>query len=277
VVNNQLYLIDRDGGDRRLLVDNASVDPGATEFATTQRISAPRFSPDGRFLAYGYDGLWILDTATNEAVHLIQNETNPLKLYTPVEWAPNSLQLLLNVATPDTNTIAFVNPGVEPLITEVEIRNVCCQVAWSPDSSSLVVAAPFIGSVAAGLWRYDALSGERTELVPNQADGLFQFAGWPLDLGGSLRYFYASSAEVPSGDPLLFMVQTGSDGQAERTQLRPDAFGQIGEVLWALDGSLALVVQLGQDGISGSVVLASADERQLELLVDSAQSLRWGN
>jgi hypothetical protein len=72
-------------------------------------------------------------------------------------------------------------------------------------------------------------------------------------------------------------VTGGLDGLSDRTQLRPDAFSNLVEVLWAEDGSLALVVQAGPDGgPAGSVLLAASDGRQLRLLLDGARMLRWG-
>jgi len=139
------------------------------------------------------------------------------------------------------------------------------------------VASPYFGLIEPGAWRYDAQTGASTGLLDARDEGLFHFAGWPLYLaGGSLTYFYASSAEAPQGDVPLYMVTGGLDGN-QRIQLRPDAFSNLAEVLWAEDGLLALVVQVGPDGgQAGSVLLAASDGRQLELLLDDARMLRWG-
>lgn len=284
VTDNQLYLIDADGGDRRLVVDNAAADSTAVDYVFTKRISDPRFSPDGRYLAYAYDGLWILDLSNNQAVHLLQNviagegdDASAEVFYAPVEWAPNSLQMLLMIGGSESITLAFVNPGAEQLITELDGANepICCQVAWAPDSSFALVANPYIGLIEPGLWRYVASSGEADSLLEETSDAL-QFAGWPLVLpNGDLQYFYASTAAAESDVP-LFMVRSAGDGVASRTQLRPDAFSQISEALWAEDGTLALLVQRGPGGTAGSVLLAYADGRQVKLLFDGGQGLRWG-
>lgn len=286
VTHNQLYLIDADGGHRRLVVDNAAADPNAPEYVFTERISDPRFSPDGRYLAYAYDGLWILDMSNNQAVHLLQNETahdgEELRaevFYAPVEWAPNSLQMLLLIGSSESMTLAFVNPGAESLITEFDESNepVCCQVAWAPDSSFALVANPTVGLIEPGLWRYVANSGAGEALLEESND-LLQFAGWPLVLpNGDLQYVYASTAAVPESEAPLFMVRSAADGETNRTQLRPDAFSNISEVLWAEDGTLALMVQRGPGGgMAGSVLLAHSDGSQLQLLFDGGQELRWG-
>lgn len=285
VTRNQLYLIDANGGNRRLVVDNAAANVHAPDYVFRNRISDPRFSPDGRYLAYAYDGLWILDLSNNQAVHLLPNETAGEGLdlkaevfYVPVEWAPNSLQMLLMIANSETMRLAFVNPGAEQLLTELDASQglICCQVAWAPDSSFALVANSTMGLIEPGLWRYDASNGAEHKLL-EESDELVQFAGWPLVLpNGDLQYLYASTAAT-DGDAPLFMVRSAADGVAARTQLRPDAFSQINEVLWAEDGTLALMVQRGPGGASGSVLLVRSDTSQVELLLDEGHGLRWGN
>jgi hypothetical protein len=287
VTNNQLYIVDSDGSNRRLMVDNAAANSEAGDFFYTQRISDPRFSPDGRYLAFGFDGLWIVDLSTNQAIHLLQNEVTDGDegvsvgaFYAPIAWAPNSQQLLLSLGDSEGSTLAFLNPGSEELVASVESNTglVCCQAAWAPDSGSVVVASPYTGLIESGLWRYDARTAASTRLIDVQADGLVQFAGWPLQLAdGSLQYFFASAAEIPSGDIPLFMVRSDADGVSGRAQFRSEALGNISEALWAGEGSLALVVQTRPDGgTGGSVLLAYSDGRQLQLLLDAAYQLRWG-
>jgi dipeptidyl aminopeptidase/acylaminoacyl peptidase len=283
VTSNQLYLIDADGSNRRLLVDNAAADAQADGFAYSQRISDPQFSPDGRYLAYAYNGLWILDISNNQAVHLVENvldeEGGPARLYTPVKWAPNGVQLLLSQTGADYSSIAFVNPGADALLTEVDVRNLCCHVGWAPDSVSVLIASPFDGLIEAGLWRYNALSGEVSELIAAETDGLYEFAGWPIELeNGSLQYFYASASELGLSDVPLYMVSSGPDGVSGRALVRAEPFSNIGEALWAADGSLALVVQRRPEGgAGGAVLVAFADDRQLQLLLDDGHALQWGN
>ena len=288
VAQNQLYLAESNGANRRLLVDNAAADPQPASFYYSQRLGDPRFSPDGRFLAYSYDGVWILELSSFQAVKFIANQLESSAdgsiileaYYAPLQWAPDSQHLLLTLGGSESSTLGFLNPGAEPLVTEVENNTglVCCQAAWAPDSSSVVVTSPYIGLMEPGAWRYAALTGAKTKLLDTNDNGLFHFAGWPLQTAdGRLFYFYASSAEVPEGEAPLYMVRTGPDGISERTQLRPDAFSNLVDVLWAEDGSLALLVQVGLDGgPAGSVLLAASDGRQIVLLLDEAHMLRWG-
>lgn len=288
VSGNQLYMRDADGGNRRLMVDNAAADRSAPEYFSTQRISDPRFSPDGRYLAYAYDGLWILDLGSNQAVHLLNNEIDAESealqtYYMPLAWAPNSQQLVLasggQAGGAQASRLVFVNPGAETLTTTAQTSAgpACCHTAWTPDSQALLLASPYAGLLEPGLWRYDPLSGERSSLLAGE-EGLLELAGWPLQTAdGELYFFYASTAELPAGDLPLFMVRSAAGQPAERELLRSEAFTNIGEALWAQDGSLALVVQLRPEGgRGGAVLLAYSDGRQPQRLLEDGYALQWG-
>ena len=286
VTDNQLYLVDADGSNRRLMVDNAAADPEAEDYFHRQRISDLRFSPDGRMLAYALNGVWILDLTTNQATQMLMNELEeteegifPEAFYVPLLWAPDEERLLVTVGSSQGSSVSILNVKAGQFVTDLESNDVlCCQVSWTPDGSSVLVASPYIGIIEPGLWRYDAETGKRKTLAGFGDDGLFQFVGWPLQLtNDSLRYFYTSSTEIPAQDLPLFMMSSDLDGETNRVQLRPDSFSNIGEVLWAEDGSLALIVQLKPSGgTSGSVILAYSDGRQLQNLLIEAQQLRWG-
>lgn len=285
VTNNQLYITNSDGSERTLLVDNSAANTEAADFHYRQRIGNPRFSPDGRFLAYAFDGLWILDLTTNEAVHLIKNQIgedddgNPIpeKFFGPQEWAPNSTKVLLEIGYQEAGTLAILDPAADPLVTEFQSSGIiCCQAAWAPDSGSILVASPYIGLVDSGLWRYDAQNGDENTLIGSSSE-LYEFAGWPLQLAnGDLQYFYTSSPNIPDGDAALYMVRSADDGVNGRAQLRADVF-IIRQALWAEDGTLALIVQATSGSQSGPVVLARSDGTQLQLLLDEGRDLRWGN
>ena len=287
VTNNQLYLVDTDGSERRLLVDNSAADPVAADYFYRQRISDPRFSPNGRYLVYSFNGLWILDLSTYQATQLLVNEieetesgVSPVAFYTPLVWAPDNQKIVVAIGESENSRLSFLNLSDAQFLTDFETSNglFCCQIVWAPDGDSVLVGSPYIGLIEPGLWRYDANSGELTELVGVGEGGLFEFVGWPLQLAdGSLRYFYTSSTEIPAADLPLFMMSSDGDGVSHRAELRPDSFSNIGEILWADDGLLALIVQLNPSGdISGSVVLAHSDGHQLQILLSDAQQLKWG-
>jgi hypothetical protein len=284
VSGNQLYRVQSDGSHRQLLVDNSAANTEADGFFYRERISNPRFSPDGRYLAYAYDGLWVLDIQTSQAVHLLSNEVDdsvPEVLYFPQEWASDSQQLIIEKAFLEGSSLAVVNPLAEELVNDFEVEGLlCCHAVWAPDNRSVLVASPYLGLVEPGLWRYDTRTGVQSTLIESASDELYQFVGWPLQLAnGDLQYFYASAAELPEdgSDLPLYMVRSAADGESSRSQLRSDAFSII-EALWAEDGSLALLVHASSSvsGASGPVALVFSDGSQIQGLLDEAQQLRWG-
>jgi hypothetical protein len=281
LMNNQIYLAAADGSGRRLFLDNAAADRMADEFAYTQAVSAPLFSPNGLSLAYGYGGVWSFDLQSLTATKLLENqlpsEDEAGEIFTPIAWSPDGAQLLISIATPEGNSLGAWQLDSGELVRFDTGGLACCQAVWAPDSRSVLVASATLGLTEAGLWRYDSRSGAATTLIETVSGDTYNFVGWPLQLPNSdLQYFYASAAELPEGDLPLFLVHSAADGRSGRAQLRSDAFS-LREALWAADGSLAVVGQLAAGvGGSGPIVLAYADERPLQVLVDTGYFLRWG-
>lgn len=279
LTNNQIYLSAADGSDRRLFLDNAAAGPEADGFAYAQAVSAPLFSPDGSQLAYGYGGVWLFDLQSLRATKLLENQApddeQSGQLYTPLAWSPDGAQLLISIATETGNSLGVWSFAEGELVGFDTEGLVCCQAAWAPDGRSVLVASATLGLTEPGLWRYDARTGAATTLIETLSGDTYNFVAWPLQLqNGNLQYFYASAAEVPESDLPLFLVSSAADGHSGRSQLRSDAFS-LRQALWAPDGSLALVVQAATGG-TGPVVLAYADERPLQVLVDTGYLLRWG-
>jgi len=284
VSENRLYLISAEGQEIRVLIDASSANKEADDYYYRNVISSPRFSGDGRTLAYGLNGIWLFDLDSGSSVHLLENTLEesdptyiyPLELYFPESWSPDSENLLISVAYLEAGTLAFMNPEDGQMTALNSSGIVCCQSRWAPDNGSVLVASPYIGLIEPGLWRYDAATGAESIIIEgSDADSVFSFAGWPLQVSnGDIYYFYTSTAGFPDGDIPLLMVSSGPDGESERQQLRADSL-IVREALWADDGSLALVVQ-SQQGTSGPLVLAKIDGSPLLILANEAEQLRWG-
>ena len=274
---NQLAILDIVSGDIQLLVDESDANATSEDYAAEERVSDPLFSPDRSVLAYGLNGVWLLDLDRGESSHLLKNSVSQdQELYSPLAWSPDGRKLLISISSQESVLLGVLTPGEGPELIRFESEGlICCHVSWSADSQSVLVASPYLGLTEAGLWLYDAATGEWTRLIGE--DELYEFVGWPLDLpNGDLMFFYSSSADVPQVEVPLYALRAAADGISGRIRIREDALN-ISEALWAEDGSLALIVAARPDGGgSGPLVLVHGDGRQLQVLVDSASNLHWG-
>jgi hypothetical protein len=284
VSDNRLYLSDEYGEEARILIDASSADESAEDYYYRGRISSPRFSPDGGRLAFAMNGLQLLELSSGRSQLVLENQLNdagsgsvfPEQLYFPESWSPNGSKVLVSISYLEAGTLAIYDIAGSELIALTNSQIVCCHSRWAADSGSILVASPFIGLIEPGLWRYDASTGSESVVINgSDAESVFNFVGWPLQVeGGKLYYFYTSVVGFPEGDSPLLMLQSDADGLSNRTQLRSDSF-IIREALWAEDASLALIVQ-SQQGPRGPLVLAKADGSPLLILANDAQQLRWG-
>ncbi len=282
-------MIDSDGEQPELLVDGKDAIDDTDQYFFTEKISGLSWSPDGKTLAYGRNGLHIyhLDTQTDE--HILPNDIEardegflfPRALYSPYQWSPDGSQLLVNINYYEAGTLGIYTPGNAEIMALGE-GIVCCQPAWSPDSRSIIIASPFLGYADSGLWRIDTATGKQIELIPATApDSTLNFAGWPVVLlDGSLRYFYTNTPSFPTGDVPLLLVESSGDGITDRTILRPEQWLNY-EVLWAENGSLAVAVQPVTGEApgwprTGPIVLIPPSENPVIPLGINGFQLRWG-
>jgi Tol biopolymer transport system component len=283
VSGNQLFLMDGRGQNRRLIADGTQVDEETEDYIFRGFVEAPVFSPDGRTLAYAFDGLHLYDIETGEDRHVLTNLGNLLgepfvfakESYYPGPWSPDGDKLLIIMGYFEAATLAVMEPGAaEPFRRLWSDGPVCCTYEWTPDSRSVLVANPTYGVHWPGLWRFDSETGEESDLV-NTLPGSPRFVGWPVQLrSGDLLFFYGERFSPDEGIPQL-MVRSRPDGTG-RTQLRPEAF-HISDALWAEDGSLVLISQFS-DSDAMQVILARPDPTRLEILIDGEHiwDLQWG-
>jgi hypothetical protein len=85
VTANQLFLMDGDGTDRRLIADDSQLDEDEKGTYFYGLIGAPVFSPDGQTLAYALDGLHLYDLAIEDSCsnlgNLLGNHSCSPRLY----------------------------------------------------------------------------------------------------------------------------------------------------------------------------------------------------
>ncbi len=287
VSNNQLFLVDSHGENRRLIADGNQVDKNIEDYVFRSSVDSPVFSPDGQTLAYAFDGLHLYDMSSGKDEHVLTNLGNLLgesfvfaqENYSPGPWSPDGHKLLIIMGYFEGSTLAVMDRGAAQPFTRMRSNGpVCCQFSWTEDSRSVLVANPNYTGDRPGLWGYDAETGKESVLIMGPKDGSSNdFVGWPHQLrSGELVYFHVNLEHFSPdlGIPLV-MVRSNPDG-SNRTQLRPEVFESL-EVLWAQNGSFAVLVQR-VDKDNQRIVLARIDGSPLQDLAEGQQitNLRWG-
>jgi hypothetical protein len=294
VSNNQLLLVNADGGNRRVLLDGGPRDENNPYLAN---ISSPVFSPDQQTIAYGAGGLNFYSLTTGRSERVLENKLEdmgsgtiiPLALYRPRKYSTDGTKLVIDISHFEGGTAALYSLNDNTLIMPHDDKGsilICCSdIEWTADGSAFYAASPISGIIEAGLWRVDAPSGEVTSLFTGSAYAdPANLANEPFPApDGQLYFFFAS---VPNPDlnefldvPPLQLVRSALDGVTNRTVLRPETFRSINEVLWAPDASFVIVsLAPNQDDYRDSAVqLVYTDGgKSIVPLVPSAMQMKWG-
>ena len=287
IVNNQLILMNADGSDRTVLVDGGLLESDLSYI--TNSLSHPRFSPDGRTLAYGMNGVNLYDLASGTTVNVLTNIpcagegfTIIEEGYSPEEFSPDGSKLLVNVFYYEAGTLGFYDlaSGAFIKLSRPEGGLLCCNSQWTSDGSAVYVASSVIGMVEPGMWRFNAADGAAlTLLPPTNSDGSFNFADYPLlPADGQLRFFFANLPTIPEGRTPLMLNQSAPDAVTGRMLIYPETFSAMNEALWSPDGSQIVVVE-GTDAnmwYGGAATLYTLSGGAPVPLVPFAQELRWG-
>ena len=151
------------------------------------------------------------------------------------------------------------------------------QLTW--DNDYILVANPNYSTNLPGFWRYDAHTGERTDILSYEDPGdALPFVGWPQELrSGELVFFYFETKQFSPevGIPLkLFRSHADAAGMfAVRTEVFEPS-----EVLWIQEEPRAVL--LGRvDGGEKKLFYLSDLEEPLQILISNGQGIRhlaWG-
>jgi Tol biopolymer transport system component len=253
-VNGQLVLVNADGSNRRVLAEVVS-NPEAHGFYH------PVFSPDGKTLAFAYEGLNLYDLASGASNLVIKDQLTdngsgqmlPVETYSPERYSPDGTKLLVALGHWEVApSHAVYYPGTNALVRYAEVKDYiyCCSFhggpSWSPDSASFYgIASSYDFAYKSGeLWRVDAVSGMVTRMLINADDGTMSLPEKPyLAPNGQLYYFFGTY-RTDSGffdAPLVQLVRSSPDGVTNRTVLRSENFRMMNQALWAPDASFVIV------------------------------------
>ncbi len=287
ITNNQLYLADGAGAGRQLLIDGGPVDDNNR---WTNSVGSPVWSPDGQTLAYSHGGLSFMDFRSGATRRVLDNQvdTSPgfpivKELYSPRAYSTDGQKLLIDIGFYEGGTYGIYLPSNSALVRlqRAEGGSVCCHVNWIRDGSGVYISSPVLGMVESGLYHADAATGNVTALLPGSLpDGTYNFAhAAQVGVDNKLYFFFNNLPQIPAeGHTPLYLVRSDPDGSSNRTQLLPEAFTNVNEILWAPDASVAVVVSTSDPNeySGGEARAVYTDGRPIAVLTAQARQLRWG-
>ncbi|MEW6094344.1 MAG: hypothetical protein AB1531_10315 [Chloroflexota bacterium] len=283
VANNQLLRMNADGSGRQVLVDGGPVNQAE---AYLNSVSSPLWSRDGATIAFGYMGLNFYSIATSTYANVLPNYIEtfdsislPRELFYPAEYSPDGSRLLLDVGWYEGGSIAIYIPSSSLLVRPSFGGIFCCTAAWTPDSSAVYVASPYLGMISSGMWRFN-LDGSVNEILPMQnADTTFNYADAPwFAPDGQMYFFYGTTPDYPNGNVPLMLVRSAMDAVTGRTPVLADTFVDYNDITWAPDGSLFIVTRppAGELFGAGPATVYFLDGRPPVQILLAAEDLRWG-
>ena len=296
---NSLLLSAGDGSGRQLVFS------GPQDFPEDQSINNtltwPRFSPDGRRIAFGYGGIQILDLDSSPLTPNILLPSDPLpdpnagrpptelRFYRQALWSPDSTRLLVEFNHyPEGGgwAVLLLNADGEGALVDfqspAEGGLLCCEPTWSQDGQFVYFSSPYIGMITPGIKRADVATGQvETLIAPTGEPGsetyhMVEQAEQLAD--GQLYFFYGAVQGFPTGAFTPLTMYRADTNAANGTALRSDAH-TLEEVLWAPDASGAVIMEVGDGSVfpyHGPLTWLPVDGGAAVRLPADGASLVWG-
>ena len=288
-----LVLANADGSNRRVLVER-----GAEQ--SFDKFFWPVFSPDGRTLAYGDNGLVLHDLSAASTSLVLENQTGdalpggtlfPIESYWPEAFSPDGKKLLVALGhweMAPSHAVYDLATGTLVRYAEPPDYIYCCSFhggpAWGVDGASFfgVASAHDFAYKSGEIWQIDAATGAVTRsLQAGEVD-----LNLPKELfaapDGMLYYFIGTYA-MDSGyfeAPELRMVRADPADLGNPTVLRADNFALMREALWAPDASFAIIASAPDQqytGDGGVLELWYAGEGPSPIhLAGFGANMQWG-
>ncbi len=287
VTENTLVQVDADGGNRVVLVIGPALANDEAD-TLTREIHAPRWSPDGRTIAYGLNGANLIAAGGGEPQLLQASDPVPqvrqlARFYMPFAWSPDGSRLLLAVRFWQEGLAYAVKNLSDGALVEI---NECCEPVWSHDGQFVYGSGDAAeGYNQPGLWRARADTGQAEWLIVGRSETSVEVTLIKAPfMTSDGRLHYLMAVESPNQDgvyiwPYAFRAYAaGADGASDRALLRQDSY-PVWEALWARDGrGLALrEIQPGVEGPAGGLFWLPGDSGPALELPMTGTNLRWGS
>jgi hypothetical protein len=249
-------------------------------------IVKPRWSPDGKAIAFYKNGVSIYDIEKGSEKIIINNGENKLEYY-PYEFSPDSKKILVR-----TNSKAlYVYDLVLKILTLLPEQTILpiCNINWSTDSrhilcSQNIAAGGGEGIMYPGLWIYD-IDGSVKAISHFREAGYERieekvFAPY-LNIDNTLLflYSYVDHTEMKGGD-YYYLTYLDSDKIENEKRIRDEKLliGQSNPWIWTKDGSELLVEQYINNSYVLTLIPTDSDAQINDLIInsESIQKLKWG-
>lgn len=227
-------------------------------------VLSPRYSPDGSQIAYAKGGINLIESGleqstsprqlqTNVRFQVDTEDINATRFYDDSLWSPDGTRIAFHARAWEwagyeiydlkQNRLQIVRSPTVPGV------HLCCQWQWGMDSANGYIAAPIShGPVEdSGLYRINVTdasvlqinSGKNSGDLVGQQRGVI---GVHPSASGELFAFISVNDDKWVTQPTLYMLHRIDPNGGEPTAVNERQTLIEGEVLWALDGSGALVM-----------------------------------
>lgn len=266
---NSLYISHPDGSQSRMVVAGEPVGDMDTDHLA-KRLSNPRWSPDGTLLAFGQNGINILEINSGTIRSLITNfiSDDPFginnRIYRPAFWSADSNYLAAQVGYYEGVGIVIL-PAAGGAVIDPQIFN-CCDYALSSDPLTFFLVGPQMAYGESGFWRIRWDTGETIRLSQqaNDSEPEPSYAHLLLDANNRLHFFYEKPPKV--------MIAQCDPNDVRNITIREEFDYLPDQALWAPDASLVVI-----SGEQGEPLQVWRENKPLAPLETSGYLLQWGH